>query len=117
MLLRNRRCLGGELLVLRPGGEAVMGLGVVDDFAEQFLAERGQRTLPQLPCRLALFDETPLLGGDGAGIHAVGEVVDGAAGDRIAFPDGPFRRRDAAVSWQQRGMVADTAELCSRQRL
>src|SRR3984957_4323822 len=114
MLLRKRRRLGGELLVLRPGGEAVMGLGVVDNLPEQFLAERGQRTLPQLPCRLALFDEAPFLRGDGAGIHAVGEVIDGAARDRIAFPDGPFHRRDAAMSWQQRGVVADTAELCRR---
>src|SRR6202035_5600279 len=106
MLLRKRRCLGGELLVLWPGGEAVMGLGVVDDLAEQFLAERGQRTLPQLPRRLALFDETPFLRGDGAGIHAVGEMVERAARDRIAFPDGPFHGRDAAVPRQQRGMVA-----------
>jgi len=49
------------------------------------------------------------LGGDGAGIHSVGEVVDAAAGDRVAFPDGPFHCGNAAVPGQQRWMVTDAA--------
>jgi hypothetical protein len=93
-----------------------MGLGVIDDFTEKLLAERGQRALPQLARGLAHLDETPLLGGDGAGIHAVREMVHGAARDRIAFPDGPFHRCDAAVPGQQRGVIADTAEFCGGQR-
>ena len=82
--------------------------------AEQLLAERGQRALPQFARGLALLDEHPFLGGDRAGIHPVGEVIDGAAGDRIAFLDGPFDRGDAAVAGQQRGVIADAAELWRR---
>jgi hypothetical protein len=89
-----------------------MGFGVVDDFAEKLLAERRQRALPQLPGRFPLLDETPLLGGDRAGVHAIGEMVDGAAGDRIAFTDGPFDGRNAAVPRQQRRVIADASELC-----
>src|SRR5882757_10222066 len=100
---------GCELLVLGPGGQAFVDLGVVNDLAEQFLTERRQRTLPKFAGGLALFDENPLLRGDRAGVHAVGELVDGAAGDRIAFLDGPFDRGDAAVPGEQRGMIADAA--------
>jgi hypothetical protein len=89
-----------------------MGFGVVDHFAEKLLAERRQRALPQLPGRFTLLDETPLLGGDRAGVHAIGEMVDGAAGDRIAFTDGPFDGRNAAVPRQQRRVIADASELC-----
>jgi hypothetical protein len=32
------RRFGGELLILRRGGEAVVGLGVKDDVSQQFLA-------------------------------------------------------------------------------
>src|SRR3979409_2419871 len=89
--------VGRKLLVLGLGRQSFVGFGVVDDVTEQFLAERCQRTLPQLPRGLALLDEDPLLGGDRAGIHLVGAVVDAAAGERIALPDGPFDRRDAAM--------------------
>src|SRR5674476_1046546 len=75
ILLRKTWRPGRKLLVLGLGGKAAMGLGVVDDFAEQFLAERGQRALPQFPRGFAFPDEAPLLDGDGAGIHAVGEMV------------------------------------------
>jgi hypothetical protein len=51
------RRFGGEFLVLRRGREAVVGLGVEDDVSEQFLAERGQRALPELARGLALADE------------------------------------------------------------
>ena len=70
----------------------------------------------KFPRGLALLDEDPFLGGDRAGIHPVGEVIDGAAGDRVAFPDGPFDRGDAAVPRQQRGVIADAAELGGGQR-
>src|SRR5690242_6787996 len=90
---------GGELLVLRRGGEVVVGLGVKDHVSEQFLAERSQRALPELARGLTFLDEYPFLRGDGARIHPVGEVVDSAAGDRIAFLDGPFDRGDAAMPW------------------
>src|ERR1700682_6521194 len=82
--------VGRKLLVLGLGRQVFVGFGVVDDLAEQFLAERRQSTLPQLPRSLTLLDEDPLLGGDCAGIHLVGEVLDAAAGDRIAFPEGPL---------------------------
>src|SRR6185369_17274897 len=42
------RRFGGEFLVLRGRREAVVGLGVKDHVSEQFLAERGQRALPEL---------------------------------------------------------------------
>src|SRR5712671_7054296 len=99
--------LGRKLLVLWLRRQAFVGLGVVDDFPQKLLAERRQRALPQLPGGLALLDENPLLRGNGAGIHAVGEMVYGAAGDRIAFPDRPFHRRDPPMPRQQRGMIAD----------
>ena len=91
------RRFGGEFLVLRGGRQAVVGLGVKDDVSEQLLAERGQRPLPEFARGLSLPDEYPLLRGDGAGIHPVGEVVDGAAGDWVALLDGPFDRGDAAM--------------------
>src|SRR6266850_4574594 len=106
--VRQARRFGGELLFLRRGREAVVGLGVKDDVSEQFLAERGQRALPELARGLSLPDEYPLLRGDGAGIHPVGEVVDGAARDRIAFLDGPFDRGETAMPGQERGVIADT---------
>src|SRR5665213_2369285 len=81
---------GCKLLVLGLGRQRLMGFGVVDDLAQQLLPERRQRSFPQLPRGLALLDEDPFLGGDRAGIHAIGEMIDGAAGDRIAFADGPF---------------------------
>src|SRR6266550_6077304 len=50
------RCPGRELLVLRSGRQCGVGLGVVDDFAQQLLAERRQRALPQFPRGFAFFD-------------------------------------------------------------
>ena len=43
-------------------------------------------------------------------------MIDGAAGDRIAFLDGPLDRGDTAVPRQQRGVIADAAESRGRQR-
>src|SRR5260370_39618072 len=103
-LWRPRR----KLLVLRLRRQALVGLGVVDHLTQKLLAERRQRAFPQLPRSFALFDETPLLRADGAGAPAVGEMVDGAAGDRIAFADFPFDRRNAAMPRPQRGGIADT---------
>ncbi len=90
------------MLVLGLRRQGFVDLGIVNDLTEQLLTERRQSAFPQLPGGFALFNENPLLRGDGAGIHAVGQMVDGAAGDRIAFPDGPFDRCDAAVPRQQR---------------
>src|SRR4029079_5422420 len=59
------RRLGGEFLILGRCGEAAMGLGVIDDIGKEFLAERGQRALPELAGGFALFDEYPLLRRDG----------------------------------------------------
>src|SRR5450631_3203836 len=47
-LLREARRLGRELLVLGFRRQGFVDLGVVDDFAQELLAERCQRTLPQL---------------------------------------------------------------------
>ena len=80
------------------------------------MAEWRQRPLPQLARGLALLDETPFLRSDGAGVHAIGEVIDRAAGDWVALLDGPFDRRDTAVPGQQRGVIADAAEPGCRQR-
>ena len=104
------RRLGGEFLILGCGGEAAMGLGVIDDIGKEFLAERGQRALPELAGGFALFDEYPLLRRDRAGIHPVREVIDGAACDRVTFLDGPFHRGDAAVPRQPRRVLSHTAE-------
>src|SRR5436190_14660226 len=101
------RRFGGEFLVLWGGRQAVVGPGVKDDVSEQFLAERGQRAFPESARGLSLSDEHPLLRGDGAGIHPVGEVVDGATGDRITLLDGPFDRSETAMPGQQRRMIAD----------
>src|SRR5882672_5953346 len=38
--------IGGELLVLWFGRQSVVGLGVINDLAQQFLAEWRQRALP-----------------------------------------------------------------------
>src|SRR6266852_1684363 len=89
---------GRKLLVLRFRRQAFVGLGVVDHLTQKFLAERRQRAFPQLPRGFALLDEAPLLRGNGAGVHAIGEMIDGATGDRIAFADWPFDRRNTAVT-------------------
>jgi hypothetical protein len=85
----------------RPSAASTEAAFNAGDVSEQFLAERGQRALPELAGGFAFLDEHPFLRGDGARIHPVGEVVDGAAGDRIAFLDGPFDRGDAAMPGQQ----------------
>src|SRR5207253_1513053 len=108
--MRKLRRQSRKLLVLRLPRQAVVGFGVVDDFTEKLQAEWRERALPQFPGGLALLDEAPLLGGDRATVHEIGKMVHGAAGDRIAFPDGPFHRSDAAVARQQRGMIADAAQ-------
>src|SRR3954464_6082300 len=46
MLRRNMGSAGRELLVLRFRRQAIMRLGVIDDLAEQLLAQRSQRSLP-----------------------------------------------------------------------
>src|SRR5262249_34215882 len=51
-----------------------------------------------------------------ARVHALREMVDRAAGDRIAFAYCPFDRGDTAMPRQQRGMVADAAEARLRER-
>ena len=88
------------MLVLGLRRQGFMRLSVVDDFTEKLLTERRQRAFPQLPGRFTFFDETPLLGSDCACVHAIGKMVHGAAGDRIALADRPFDRRDAAVPRQ-----------------
>ena len=72
--------------------------GVFDDFAEKFLSKWSQRALPQLSRGFALPDEAPFLSGDCSGVHPVGEMVDRASGDRIAFSNRPFHCRNTAVS-------------------
>ena len=54
------------------------------------------------------FTQAPFCAADPADIHAVGKVIDAPAGDRIAFLDGPFHRRQVAHA-QQRGVIADAA--------
>ena len=54
-------------------------------------------------------DEAPVLRGDGAGVPAIGQVIDRAARDRIAL-EGPLHGGDAAMARQQRRVVADAAE-------
>src|SRR6478752_7355708 len=83
--MRKARCVGRKLLILRPGWQGFMGLGVVDHLSQKLLAERRQRAFPQFPGGLTLPDEAPFLRGDRARIHPVGKMVHGAAGDRIAF--------------------------------
>src|SRR3569833_3899379 len=102
--------LGGELLILRLRRQPAVRLAVIDDVAQQLEAERCQCALPQFAGGFALLDEAPFLSGDGARIHALGEMIDRAAGDRVTLPDGPFDGRDAPVSRQQRWMIADAAE-------
>src|SRR5579864_9269579 len=84
---REAWCRSRELFVLSFRRQGLVDLGVIDHVGQQLEAERGQRTLPEFAGGLALLDEAPVLGGDGAGVHAVGEVIDRAAGDRIAFLD------------------------------
>ena len=43
------------------------------------------RALPQFARGFALFHKAPFLSGDRIRIHALGEMVDGAPGDRIAY--------------------------------
>src|SRR5215475_13278182 len=69
---RERGSLGRKLLVLRFRRNGAMGPGVVDDFTEQLLAKRCQRTFPQFPSGLALLHKAPFLRGDGARVHPVG---------------------------------------------
>ena len=90
---------------------------MADDAGEQVEPHRRQRPLPQLARRFAPRDEAPVLRRDGAGVPAVGEVIDRAAGDRVALEDRPFHRGDAAVARQQRRVVADAAQARARERL
>ena len=62
---RQRR----KLLVLGPGGQRFVDLGVINDLAEQFLAQRGERALPEFAGGFTLLDEHPILRGDCAGVH------------------------------------------------
>src|SRR3954452_13263560 len=87
----------GELLVLRLGWQRSGGFGASDDLGEQAQAERRQCALPQFTGGFTLLDEDPVLRRDRAGVHAIGEVVDGTASDRVALLDSPFDCRHAAV--------------------
>src|SRR5262245_30507092 len=106
-MLGQARRRGRELLILRLCRQRLVNLDVVNDLREQLQAERGQCALPQLTRSLALPDEAPVLGGYRAGIHAVSQVIDRTARDRVAFLDGPFDSGLSAVTRQERGMVAD----------
>ena len=129
---RGRRRLGGvgdddrapdhrrarrEARILRMRRQRAVIARMADDAGEQVQPHRRQRPLPQLARRLAAPDEAPVLRRDRARVPAVSEVVDRAAGDRVAFEDRPFDRGDAAVARQQRRVVADAAEARARERL
>ena len=61
-----------------------MGPGVVDDVAKQFQAQRRQCAFPQFPGGFSFFHETPILRGDGAGIHTV-DMADYKAYTALSF--------------------------------
>ena len=115
-LLDHRR-LGREALVLRLGGQRAVQPGVAHNLGQELEAHRRQRAFPQLARRLAFGDEAPVLRGDGARVPAVGQVIDGASRDRVAFLDRPFHGRDAAMPRQQRRVIADAAQARVGQRL
>ena len=91
--------------------------GVTNDPGQEVETHRCERAFPQLAGRLALDDEAPVLRGDGARVHGVGEMIDRASRNRIAFQDRPFHCGDAAMPWQQRRMVADATQTRPSQRL
>ena len=115
-----RRIIGARVAkrssCLKAGTAAVLAR-VPDDLRQQLEAHRRERALPQVARGLALADEAPVLRGDRAGVPAVGEVVDGAARDRVALEDRPLDGGDAAVPRQQRRVVADAAQARARERL
>ena len=108
--LAYHRRLRGEALVLLLGRNAAIAARVADGTAQQRQPHRRQRPLPQFARGLALLDEAPVLGCDGAGIPAVGQVVDRTASHRVAFEYGPLDCRNAAVARQQRWVIADAAQ-------
>src|SRR5438270_10983209 len=108
--LFDQRRVRRELLVLRRRRKAIVFLRVTDDPADQLESHRRQGALPQLARGFALLDEAPLLRGDRARVHPFRQVVNRSAGNGIAFLDRPFDRGDAAMTWQQRRVIANAAE-------
>ena len=112
----DHRRLRREALVLRLRRQLAVLRRVTHDARQQVEAHRRERALPQVARALALGDEAPVLRGDRTRIPARSEVVDGAAGNRVAFEDRPFDGGDAAMAWQQRRVIADAAQPRARER-
>src|SRR5215218_4307882 len=103
----ERGRVGDRLRVLLARlGEAVP-VDMLDHLAEKAQAHGGERPAPQAAGVVLRIDEAPILGRDEAAVEVVAEVVDAAAGDRIAALDRPFDGGDAAMARQEGGVVAD----------
>src|SRR5215813_14553506 len=85
----DHRRLGREALVLSARRKASVLSGMPYYTGEQLEAHRRQRALPKVARSLALQHEAPVLRGDRAAVHGVGEMIDRPAGDRIALEDRP----------------------------
>src|ERR1700756_1108244 len=94
------RRLGGELLILRVRRQAAVVAHMAQHLDHQVETQRRQRAFPKFARGLALLDEAPVLRCDRPPVHALVEMIDRAAGDRIAFADGPLHRCDAAMPRQ-----------------
>ena len=107
--LRGRKGgrVGDGLRVLLDGVGMAAGLDVADHPHQEPQPHRSERPPPERSGVVVGVDEAPLLRRDRAFVHAVGEVVDRAAGDRIAAFHRPLDRRDAAVPRQERRVIAD----------
>src|SRR5215468_3748918 len=83
--IRKHRRLGRELLVLRMCRHFAGSSDLAQHLQGQVEPERRECPLPELARGLSLPDEAPVLRGDRARVHPLREMVDRAAGDRIAF--------------------------------
>src|SRR4030095_4758404 len=109
---RERRVL----LLLRLRRNEVVLLRMAPPLPQQAEPHRTERALPQLARGLALADEAPVLRRDRAGIHALSQVIDRAAGDGIALANGPLDGGEPAMPGEQRRVVTDAAEARARER-
>src|SRR5438270_10135397 len=99
-----------ELLVLRLRGKGAVLAGVANDARDEVEAHRRERTFPELAAAFTLADEAPFLRRDGTRIQSFRQMIDGTAGDGVAFAYGPLDRGDAPMARQQRRMIANPAQ-------
>ena len=101
----GRRIIGARVAItriLRMRRQRAVIARMADDAGEQGQTHRRQRPFPELAAPIRPADQAPVLRRDRACVPAVSEVIDRAAGDRVAFENRPLTAAMPRWARQQR---------------